>query len=55
MLSAPATIHVIGTIEGKLIDGVVDHSDLVEAGASVQGDEMELAIVGAKILNGIGA
>jgi len=51
----PGIFNMIGTIESKLIDGVIGHSDLVEAGTGVQGDEMELAIMRAKILNGIGA
>ena len=51
----PSIFNVIGTIESKLINGVVSHNNLVEAGTSVQIDEMELAIMGVKILNGSGA
>ena len=51
----PSIFNMIGAIESKLINGIFGHNNLVKAQASVQGDEVELAIVGAKVLDSIGA
>ena len=45
---------MIGTIEWKLINGVLGSDNLVKARTSVQSDEMEFTIMRTKILDSIG-
>ena len=51
----PRVFNMIGAIKSELINSIFGHNNLVKTRASIQGDEVELAIVGAKVLDGVSA